>query len=588
MEKIIGIDLGTTNSCVSIWEMGRTTVIENEEGRKTTPSVVTFTPSGRKIGEVAKRQAAMYPDTTISSVKRLMGESFKAVSKRLDQFSYHVEADENGEAAISIDKQLFLPQKIAAYILLSLKSDAERYLGHKVSKAVITVPAYFNEKQRQATIDAGKIAGLKVERIINEPTAAAMAYSMNDQKTGKIIVFDLGGGTFDISVLNSTDSGFEVIATKGDVHCGGDDIDKELADMLIEEHIRNNGGEIILDTVQRLRVREAAEQAKIALSSTESYEVNVSYLTPNTPYPHLRHYLLISELEDLAEERICHCIDLCREVLADAQLTVSEIDHVLLVGGATKMPMIRRKVKDFFHREPVHSQESDEIVAVGAAIQGAILNGSIDDKIMLDVTPLSLGILTRNNEYQEIIAPNTTLPTDCTVRFQTAHKDQPVATIVICQAKNSLDKRVKVIKHFDMFVASSHNSETPKVDVNFDLNEEGILTVKATDVATGMSERVKIGNIRTVSNEELLTMQKEVRDDFETDKAERWDKTFPKLSEAVSCARLRVSENDDSLSIGALKDLLERFDSLSFMDAPIQKHACAKNILALLNEENNS
>lgn len=583
MEKTIGIDLGTTNSCVAVWEMGRTTVIENEEGRKTTPSVVTFTPSGRKIGEVAKRQAAMYPDTTISSVKRLMGESYNAVKKRLEQFSYHVEADENGEAAISIDGQHILPQKIAAYILLSLKSDAERYLGQKVNRAVITVPAYFNEKQRQATIDAGRIAGLKVERIINEPTAAAMAYSMNDQKTGNIIVFDLGGGTFDISVLHSTDSGFEVIATKGDVHCGGDDIDKELADMLIEEHIHNNGGDLSLDTVQRLRVREAAEQAKIALSSTDSYEVNVSYLTPNTSYPHLRHYLLVSELEELAETRINHCIDLCREVLTDARLTIADIDHVLLVGGATKMPMIRRKVKAFFGKEPVHSQESDEIVAVGAAIQGAMLNGSIDDKIMLDVTPLSLGILARNNEYQEIIAPNTTLPTDCTVRFQTAHKDQPVATIVVCQAKNSLDKKVKVIKHFDMFVASSSGTETPKVDVNFDLNEEGILTVKATDVATGMTERVKIGNVRTITNEELLTMQREVRADFEADKAEKWNRTFPDLSAAIDKARQLTAQ--DGVSMPSLTDMLNRFDSLSFSDAPVQKHACAKNILATLNEE---
>lgn len=580
MEKIIGIDLGTTNSCIAVWEMGKATVINNEEGKKTTPSVVTFTPSGRKIGEVAKRQAAMYPKSTISSVKRLMGESFASVKNTLEQFSYNVVKDENGQAAISIDQELIPPQKVSAYVLASLKADAERYLGQNVKKAVITVPAYFNEKQRQATIDAGKMAGLKVERILNEPTAAAMAYSQISEKYGKIIVFDLGGGTFDISILNCSEKGYDVIATKGDVHCGGDDIDKILTDKLIAEYIGRNGGDFSLDEIQTLRVREVAEQAKIALSSSLSYEIALAYLHPDPQKSHLYYCLLRSELEELAAPIADHCIDLCGQVLEDAGLTKADIDHVLLVGGATKMPMIRAKVQEFFGKDPCFSQEADEIVAIGACIEGAIINGSIRDKVLLDVTPLSLGVLARNNEYQEIIAPNTTLPTDSTLRFLAAHENQEMASIIVCQARNSMDRRWKRIKTFDIFIAQENGKSTPKIDINFDLNEEGILTVKATDVASGTSERVRIGSIRDFSQQQLDRMTEEVQADLEFDRAEKWSLTYPKLSEAVSRARRVLQEN--AIENSPLSALLERFDTMTFADAPKEKHQCAKEILSSL------
>lgn len=580
MEKIIGIDLGTTNSCLAIWEMGKATVINNEEGRKTTPSVVTFTASGRKIGEVAKRQAAIYPKTTISSVKRLMGESYSSVKNNLDQFSYNVVKDENGQAAISIDQELIPPQKVSAYVLASLKADAERYLGQTINRAVITVPAYFNEKQRQATIDAGKMAGLKVERILNEPTAAAMAYSNDSEKYGKIIVFDLGGGTFDISVLNCTEKGYDVVATKGDVHCGGDDIDKALTDMLIEEYISKCGGGFTLDTVQTLRVREVAEDAKIALSTSLSYEVSVSYLHPDTSKAHLYHYLLRSELEDLATPLVNHCIDLCREVLSDAELSVEDVDHVLLVGGATKMPLVREKVREFFGKEPCFSQDADEIVAIGACIEGAIINGTIKDKVLLDVTPLSLGVLARNNEYQEIIAPNTTLPADSTLRFLAAHENQEMASIIVCQARNSMDRRWKRIKAFDIFIASDSANPVPKIDINFDLNEEGILTVKATDVASGTSERVRIGSIRDFSQEKLDRMTEEVQADLEFDRVQKWTHTYPKLSDAIEQGRQRIKENPSGHA--PLIELIEKFDSLTFAKASHEKHSTAKAVLSYL------
>ena len=579
MEKIIGIDLGTTNSCLAVWEMGKATVINNEEGKKTTPSVVTFTTSGRKIGEVAKRQAAMYPKSTISSVKRLMGESFASVKNTLDQFSYNVVKDENGQAAISIDQELIPPQKVSAYVLASLKADAERYLGQAVNKAVITVPAYFNEKQRQATIDAGKMAGLKVERILNEPTAAAMAYSQISEKYGKIIVFDLGGGTFDISILNCSENGYDVIATKGDVHCGGDDIDKILTDKLIADYIGRNGGDFSLDEIQTLRVREVAEQAKIALSTSLSYEIAIAYLHPDPQKSHLYYCLLRSELEELAAPIVDHCIDLCRQVLEDASLTIADIDHVLLVGGATKMPLIRAKAQEFFGKEPYFSQEADEIVAIGACIEGAIINGTIRDKVLLDVTPLSLGVLARNNEYQEIIAPNTTLPTDSTLRFLAAHENQEMASIIVCQARNSMDRRWKRIKAFDIFIAPEAG-KTPKIDINFDLNEEGILTVKATDVASGTSERVRIGSIRDFSQQQLDKMTEEVQADLEFDRTEKWSKTYPLLSDAVNKAKSSLMEN--TIENSALSVLLERFDALTFANAPKEKHQCAKEILSSL------
>lgn len=586
MEKIIGIDLGTTNSCLAVWEMGKATVINNEEGRKTTPSVVTFTPSGRKIGEVAKRQAAMYPKTTISSVKRLMGESYASVKNSLSQFSYNVVKDENGQATISIDQELFPPQKVSAYVLASLKADAERYLGQTINRAVITVPAYFNEKQRQATIDAGKMAGLKVERILNEPTAAAMAYSQISEKYGKIIVFDLGGGTFDISILNCTEKGYDVIATKGDVHCGGDDIDKLLTDMLVAEYIERNGGDFTLDAIQTLRVREVAEQAKIALSTSLSYEVAIAYLHPDPQKSHLYHYLLRSELEELAAPIVNHCIDLCGQVLEDANLTKADIDHVLLVGGATKMPLIRSKVQEFFSKEPCFSQEADEIVAIGACIEGAIINGSIKDKVLLDVTPLSLGVLARNNEYQEIIAPNTTLPTDSTLRFLAAHENQEMASIIVCQARNSMDRRWKRIKAFDIFIASDAGNPVPKIDINFDLNEEGILTVKATDVASGTSERLRIGSIRDFSQQQLDKMAQEVQSDLEYDRGQKWKQTFPMLSRAVEKARGMMKQ--DQMSMGDLSALIEKFDSLTFSETPKEKHQCAKDILVRLKETEDS
>lgn len=525
MGKIIGIDLGTTNSCVAVMEGNEPTVIINSEGKRTTPSVVGFAENGeRKIGDPAKRQAISNPTKTISSIKRFMGETFDRVQLEVGRVPYKVEKGENNTPRVNIDGRMYTPQEISAMVLQKMKKTAEDYLGHEVTEAVITVPAYFSDSQRQATKEAGEIAGLKVRRIINEPTAAALAYGLDKQhKDTKIAVFDLGGGTFDISILELGDGVFEVKSTNGDTHLGGDDFDQKIIDWLADEFKAENSGlDLRKDPMALQRLKEAAEKAKIELSSQSSSEINLPYIMPVDGVPkHLVKSLTRAKFEQLCDDLIQRTVEPCRKALSDAGMKPADIDEVILVGGSTRIPAIQQIVEKFFGKAPSKGVNPDEVVAVGAAIQGGVLSGDVKDVLLLDVTPLSLGIETLGNVMTKLIESNTTIPTRKSETFSTASDNQPSVEIHILQGERPMAKDNKTIGRFHLDGIAPAPRGVPQVEVTFDIDANGILHVSAKDKGTGKEQKIRIEASSGLTEAEINRMRDEAKANEATDKAER-------------------------------------------------------------------
>jgi len=523
--KIIGIDLGTTNSCVAVMEGDEPKVIPNQEGGRTTPSVVAFTDKGEMlVGGPAKRQAITNPENTIYSVKRIIGRRFneEAVSEAQKRVSYKIVSDSQGRAAVKVNRGTFLPQEISARILQKMKQIAEDYLGEEVTRAVITVPAYFNDSQRQATKDAGAIAGLKVERIINEPTAAAMAYGLDKKGEKKIAVYDLGGGTFDISILEVGDNVVEVLATNGDTYLGGDDFDQRIIDWIADSFQKENGIDLRRDRMALQRLKEAAEKAKCELSSTMETQINLPFITADQSGPkHLSMTLTRAKLEQLTEDLIERTLEPCRQALNDAKLKPSDIDEVILVGGQTRMPKVQEMVKQFFGREPHKGVNPDEVVAIGAAIQGGVLAGEVKDILLLDVTPLSLGIETLGGVFTKLIERNTTIPTRVSKIFTTADDNQTAVDIHVLQGERPMAKDNRTLGRFQLVGIPPAPRGVPQIEVTFDIDANGILNVSAKDKATGKEQSITIRETGALSEEERERMIREAEEHAEEDRRKR-------------------------------------------------------------------
>ncbi len=595
MSKIIGIDLGTTNSCVAVMEGGDPKVIANVEGNRTTPSVVAFSDGGeRMVGQVAKRQAVTNPSRTLSAIKRLIGRKFTdpEVTKSVKVSPFKIVEGKNGEAAVEVEGKVYTPAEISAMVLTKMKQTAEEYLGEKVTDAVVTVPAYFNDSQRQATKDAGRIAGLNVQRIINEPTAASLAYGLDKKGEEKIAVFDLGGGTFDISILEIGDGVFEVKSTNGDTFLGGEDFDMRIVNWLADEFKRDQGIDLRQDKMALQRLKEEGEKAKMELSTTMETTINLPFITADSSGPkHLNIKLTRSKLESLVEDLIDRTVEPCKIALKDAGVSASEIDEVILVGGMTRMPKVQQKVKELFGKEPHKGVNPDEVVAVGAAIQGGVLRGDVKDVLLLDVTPLSLGIETLGGVFTKLIEKNTTVPTKKSQIFSTAADNQPAVSIHVLQGEREMAANNKTIGRFELADIPPAPRGVPQIEVTFDLDANGILHVSAKDMGTGKEQSIKITASSGLSEDEIKKMQQDAELHAEEDKKRKelvetknqadslvyaTEKSLKDLGDKVDAETKSKVEQE----IESLKKIIEKGDNVDDLKKGIESLTQASHKLA--------
>lgn len=592
MSKVLGIDLGTTNSCMAVMEGGQPTVIPNAEGARTTPSIVAFTKSGeRLVGQAAKRQAVTNPKMTIYSIKRFMGRKFDEVSQEIGLVPYEVVKAANGDAHVKIGDKTYSPPEISAMILQKLKADAEAFLGEKITEAVITVPAYFNDSQRQATKDAGRIAGLDVKRIINEPTAASLAYGLDKKKDEKIAVYDFGGGTFDVSILDIGEGVFEVMATNGDTHLGGDDVDQAIMMWMINDFKSSNGIDLSKDEQTLQRLREAAEKAKIELSSATTSEINLPFITADATGPkHLQLTLTRAKLEQLAETLVERTVGPCRNCMRDA--AISGVDEVVLVGGQTRMPRLQSQAKEVFGKEPHKGVNPDEVVAIGASVQGGILKGEVKDVLLLDVTPLTLGIMTLGGISTPLIERNTTIPTKKSEIFSTAADNQPGVEIVVLQGERKMASDNKQIGRFMLDGIAPAPRGVPQIEVSFDIDANGILNVSAKDLGTGKEQKITITASSGLSKEEVERMRKDAEAHAQEDEKRKEEIDERNQSDSIVYQTEKaLKENGDKISADkkapvekALADLKEALKGNSVDEIKAKKEALMQAVQVIGQE----